>query len=223
VAARIDPVLLRRWLIRNVTWLAAGTLVAGLAVASAGPVLGSAPPQHKVVICHATPPDTARNGWHKITVDVASVGYRHAGHQTEHDADIIPPYAYGSLTFEGKNWTSDGQAIWANDCRAVAPTPTATTAPTPGPTATPTTTPTATPTGEVEPTATTAPTATASATPTGEVEPATGTPATTLPPTDTSSSTGGSSLLGLLAILGVLATASVVAFSTADRSAPRRR
>ena len=206
MASRVRPNPIRRWLFHNSSWIAAGALVAGLAVLTAGPVLGSAPPQHKVEICHATPPDTAAHGWHRITVDVASVGYQHAGHQSKHDADIIPPYAYGSFTFAGKNWTSVGQAIWGNDCQAVAPTAT----------------PTATPTGQVEPTATSR----ATATPTGAVEAETGTPTTTLPPTDASigsASTSGPSPLALLAILGVLVTASVVALTMSDRSDRRTR
>lgn len=78
-------------------------------------------PEHKVTICHATPPDTAAQGWVSITVDVASVGYQHQGHESEHDADIIPAYAYGDFTFDGKNLSTDfdgalGSDILANGC-----------------------------------------------------------------------------------------------------------
>lgn len=216
---------LGRWLVRNLGWIAAAGLVVGLALVPATPALGSAPPAHKVVICHATPPDTARNGWHAINVDVASVGYRHSGHQAKHDADIIPPYAYGKFSYAGKNWTDEGQAIWANDCKAVAPTPkTPTPTPTAEPTATATATPTATPTGEVEPTAATNPTATP--TPTGGVQPATGTPRTTLPPTDTvgaSASGGGAAPLAIAIIVGLLGAASLLGLTVADRAGRRTR
>lgn len=65
-------------------------------------------PEHRVTICHATPPDTAANGWHAITPDIASVGFQHSGHQSEHDADIIPAYQYtdaqgGTFFYDGKN------------------------------------------------------------------------------------------------------------------------
>lgn len=182
MVSRVARTPARRWLFRNIGWIAASALVAAVAFLPSTPtVLGSAPPGHKVVICHATPPDTAAQGWNVLTVDVASVGYRHAGHASEHDADIIPPYSYGGFDFSGKNWTPEGQAIWANDCRAVTPTPTATPTDVVGPTATPADDeePTATPSGEVLPTEGTNPT------PTGEVKPATGSPTVTLPPTDT--------------------------------------
>lgn len=73
-------------------------------------------PGHKVTICHATPPDTAANGYVRITVDVASVGFQHSGHQDQHDADIIPPYTQGNFSYPGKNWDQAGQAIWNNNC-----------------------------------------------------------------------------------------------------------
>jgi hypothetical protein len=50
-----------------------------------------------VTLCHATPPDTAANGWNSITVDDDAVFKK--GHGTEHDADIIPAFDY---------WTQDG-------------------------------------------------------------------------------------------------------------------
>ena len=166
---------------------AAVTLMAGFALLVASPALGSSPPGHKVTICHATPPDTAKNGWNEITVDVASIGYQHAGHQSKHDADIIPPYRYDDFSFPGKNWTVEGQAIWANDCTAppVEPksTPTPTPTPMPTPTPTPTASPTEEPTGSVAPTEATNPTPTPSED--GAVLPAVGTPDVTLPPTDT--------------------------------------
>jgi hypothetical protein len=99
-------------------------VLAGMALVmaiGAGTALATRPkPEHKITICHATPPDTAANGYHDITVDVASVGYQNSGHQSEHDADIIPPWQYtddgDTFSFPGKNWTDAGQAIWRNGC-----------------------------------------------------------------------------------------------------------
>lgn len=92
--------------------------VAIVALAALIPTAATAtqPPHHKVTVCHATPADTAADGWHRIRVDIASSGYVKAGHSTEHDADIIPPYTYGSFSFPGKNWDAAGQAIHANGC-----------------------------------------------------------------------------------------------------------
>lgn len=99
------------------------TLLAALAVAFAGasPALATAPPSHKVTICHATPPDTAENGWVAINVDIASTGYQHSGHQDQHDADIIPAYDYPGFVFAGKNLDTYfygvlGSDILANGC-----------------------------------------------------------------------------------------------------------
>lgn len=61
-----------------------------------------------VRICHATPPDTAANGW--VNNYPANIGVL-VGHATRHDADIIPPFGQ----YPGKNW-GDGEAIWENDC-----------------------------------------------------------------------------------------------------------
>ena len=93
----------------------------------ATPASASPPPEHRVTICHATPPDTAANGWVEITVDVASVGYRHSGHEDEHDADIIPPYEYDDFSYPGKG----DQAILANGCVSTTPSPSQTPSPSP--------------------------------------------------------------------------------------------
>ena len=209
MATSVGGTLDRRWLFRNIGWIAAAALVALLALLPAAQsVFGSAPPEHKVTICHATPPDTAANGWVTLEVDVASVGYQHAGHESEHDADIIPPYAYGEFTFDGKNWDAAGQATWGNDCVAVE----ATVAPTETATATATATATPTEDGEVLPTEGT--------NPTGEVKPATGEPNVTLPPTDaTVASRDASAPIGL--IVGIAALISLVALTIARRPAGR--
>src|SRR6266567_939130 len=99
--------------------------IVGLALGNVASALATKPLEHLVTICHATPPDTAAQGWHAITVDVASSGYRKSGHQDRHDADIIPPWSYTAadrniLSYPGKNWTDAGQAIWNNDCIAPA-------------------------------------------------------------------------------------------------------
>ena len=203
MATSVVGTLDRRWLIRNIGWIAAAVLVALLAFLPVAPtVFGSTPPEHKVSICHATPPDTAANGWVTLEVDVASVGYQHSGHESEHDADIIPPYSYGSFVFDGKNWDAEGQATWENDCAAVEasvePTATATA--------------TATPTGEVEPNEGT--------NPTGEVKPATGEPNVTLPPTDATGVTRDATApIGL--IVGLAALISLAALTIARRPADR--
>lgn len=85
-------------------------------------------PEHKVTICHAHPADTAASGYNEIEVDVASVGYQQSGHQDEHDADIIPPWSYtvgeSTFSYDGKNWTDEGQAIWNNHCEVPSSTTT---------------------------------------------------------------------------------------------------
>jgi len=93
---------------RVLTGLTALFAVALLAVVTATTAFATKPPEHKVTICHATPPDTAAQGWHSITVDVASVGYQHSGHQDQHDADIIPAWSYtdadgNTVSYAGKN------------------------------------------------------------------------------------------------------------------------
>ncbi len=61
-------------------------------------------PQHvPVTICHATPPDTAANGWEKITVDDDSI-VTSSGHADQHDADIIPAFTY---------WAKDDNGVWS--------------------------------------------------------------------------------------------------------------
>jgi hypothetical protein len=110
--------------LRIAGWLAVAGLTAA-AFVSPSSVLASQPDQHKVTICHATPPDTAANGWKQLAADVASSGHLQGGHDTEHAADIIPPYSYYGYDFPGKNWDATGQAIYNNGC--VDPTATTTT------------------------------------------------------------------------------------------------
>ncbi len=74
--------------------------------------------QHvEVTFCHATPPDTAVNGYEQITTD--DDGVMQQGHASQHSADIIPPFTVGETNFPGQNWTPLGQAIWNNDCQPV--------------------------------------------------------------------------------------------------------
>jgi hypothetical protein len=91
----------------------AATLVMGASISASA----TKPESHKVTICHAHPADSLTGPWVSISVDVASVGYQHSGHQDEHDGDIIPPYSYGDFSYEGKG----DQSILANGC--VAPEP----------------------------------------------------------------------------------------------------
>jgi hypothetical protein len=115
----------------------AATAALALAFSVAIPALATKPaPSHKVTICHATPPDTAANGWVAITVDIASTGYKQSGHQDQHDADIIPAYNYrGVFVYNGKNldtyfYGALGSDILANGCvspsESVAPSESAT-------------------------------------------------------------------------------------------------
>lgn len=86
-------------------------------------MMGTKPEGHQVTICHATPPDSASNGWHEITVDIASIGYQQSGHQDQHNADIIPAYNYSDgFSFGGKNMGTNfdghtGAEILANGCK----------------------------------------------------------------------------------------------------------
>jgi len=68
-----------------------------------------------VTLCHATPPDTAANGYNEITTDDDGALN---GHNDQHDADIIPPFNYYGGSFPGKNWTTEGEAILKNKCVA---------------------------------------------------------------------------------------------------------
>lgn len=72
----------------------------------------------KVVFCHATPPEDAKNGWNRLDTAVEVVF--NAGHDSEHAKDIIPPFYYEkqgqTLYFAGLNWDEAGQAIFDNNC-----------------------------------------------------------------------------------------------------------
>ncbi len=74
-------------------------------------------PQHvPVAICHATPPDTAANGWNSIIIDDDAIVKE--GH-TGHAADIIPAFSYWEqvdgvwteLFFPGQNLGTDFSGI----------------------------------------------------------------------------------------------------------------
>lgn len=65
-----------------------------------------------LTICHATPPDTAANGYVRISPSVSGVYH---GHLRQHAADIIPPFVYAGTTYS-QNWDATGQAIWNNGC-----------------------------------------------------------------------------------------------------------
>ena len=75
-------------------------------------------------ICHATPPDTARNGW--VVNTPADIGQLR-GHVKNDEKDIVPPFG----DFLGFNWNDRTRAVWENNC--VRPTPTKPPSPTPTP------------------------------------------------------------------------------------------
>jgi hypothetical protein len=79
---------------------------------SSGSRGNSANAHEHVTICHATPPDTAANGYVRISPSAAGV---YNGHLKEHAADIIPPFTYSGQTYS-LNWDATGQAIWNNGC-----------------------------------------------------------------------------------------------------------
>jgi hypothetical protein len=54
-----------------------------------------------VTLCHATPPDTAKEGYNLITTDDDGVFTQ--GHDSEHDADIIPAFDYWSYEKVGSH------------------------------------------------------------------------------------------------------------------------
>ena len=87
----------------------------------------------KVTVCHATPPDTAANGWNSLSIDDDAAATNQSGHDQEHDADIIEAFSYWHkvgtgisatweyLSYPGKNLATDfdgfsGAEILANDC-----------------------------------------------------------------------------------------------------------
>lgn len=113
-----------------------GFYIVGMALLISAIIFNFLPPMkafaaEKVTLCHATPPDTAAGGWGEITTDVSSDGHLRGGHDTSHDADIIPAYsstlADGSVfNYPGKNLSTifdgyTGEEILANGC--VLPTP----------------------------------------------------------------------------------------------------
>ena len=215
-----------RWVVLG--WLAVTGLLGGAIVAPA--VLATPPaPEHKVTICHRT--NSNPNPYLIITVDIASAGHLHGGHDTQHLGpiweatlkgrhiewgDIIPPYSYGAFSYPGSNWTAQGQAIWANECRipSASPTPPATPPATPSP-ATPS------PAASASPNPSATPSSVASSSPAGSVEGVTGTPngeyegiAGTPPPTDSPTATEAPSGRGVhlleLTLAGLIAAALLV-------------
>ena len=71
----------------------------------------------KITFCHATPADTAANGWNKLTTSVNA--FYQSGHP-QHAADIVPPFSYvkhgQTINYPGLNWDAEGQAIYNNGC-----------------------------------------------------------------------------------------------------------
>lgn len=135
----------RQWSIGSVALVVSlvGLLLLGVLALAAR---ATAPPSHKVTICHAHPADSLTGPWVEITADVASVGYQQSGHQDEHDGDIIPPWEYtdaegGVFSYPGKG----DQAILENGCVALNPSPSPTESPSPSPSETGSPSPTTSP------------------------------------------------------------------------------
>ncbi|NTW45476.1 MAG: hypothetical protein HGB18_00280 [Candidatus Moranbacteria bacterium] len=70
----------------------------------------------KVNICHATGSETNPFTKNEVSINSVSKCRDAAGHD-DHGGDIIPPYSYGSCSFRGQNWDTDGRAIWNNGCK----------------------------------------------------------------------------------------------------------
>ncbi len=159
-----------------------------------------------VTICHATPADTAANGWISLSLS-ANGAVLTSQHNTQHDADIIPAFQWtdnnGTQTYPGKNLTTiwggyTGEEILNNGCTIPTPptnTPTSTPTSTPTNTGTdnPTDTPTSTPTETPTSTQTETSTSTQTETPTATQTPDPSVTATeTNTPTNTATSTATS-------------------------------
>lgn len=88
----------------------------GLAVLSAPAAMAGDSPN--VAICHATGSETNPYTTNTVSKTAVVKGFGHGGH----DGDIIPSFTYAEktggplLTYPGKNWTTEGQAILANSC-----------------------------------------------------------------------------------------------------------
>lgn len=103
-----------------------------------------------ITICHST--GSNGNPYNVQHPDKSSDVGGHDGHNggvypTNPWGDIIPPFDYDGGHYDGKNWTTAGQAIYNNGCDIPSASPT----PTPTPTVTPTPTPTLTPTPTITP------------------------------------------------------------------------
>jgi hypothetical protein len=197
-------------------WLAAAGLLGAALLAPTSALATKPAPEHQVTICHAT--DSDHLPYVRETVDIASSGYLKGGHN-DHTGpiwnatlkpqhlkwgDIIPPYTYGTFSYAGLNWSTDGQAIWTDGCAIPAPVPSGS----PSPSATESSSP------QPEESGSPSPSGSASSQPSGSVEGESGTPAATPPTTDAVSATGpsesGSSWLLLAAALVSLTIAATL-------------
>jgi hypothetical protein len=101
-------------------------LISALVLLGVTPGAAGALEEQKVTLCHATPPDSAKNGYNQLTISANAVFKD--GHDG-HAKDIIPPFTYTNAQnqpalYPGKNWDPAGQAIFANGCKVkVAPPP----------------------------------------------------------------------------------------------------
>lgn len=104
-----------------------GVMAAGVPKAAASPSNPThtpKPPSPQITICHAHPADQW-GSWEEITID-ANGTVLTSQHNTQHDADIIPPFTWtdddGAHNFAGKNWSAEGQAVYNNGCALPPPT-----------------------------------------------------------------------------------------------------
>jgi LPXTG-motif cell wall-anchored protein len=110
--------------VAGVALIVGGLMAFTIAAFGMGSASASAPPNHKVTLCHRTASHT--NPYVVITVDVASVlgSHGHDGHNgpvftpgiSGKWGDIIPPFDYGTQHYAGKNWTAQGQSILDAGC-----------------------------------------------------------------------------------------------------------
>ena len=90
---------------------------------SATNLVPTPPKKPRITICHAT--SSATNPYVRITVAPEAI-YTQGHDQHQDGRDIIPPFSYvnnqgATITYLGKNWDSESQAILNNGCKQPKP------------------------------------------------------------------------------------------------------